>query len=287
MSHHSSSTDRYGIRLASRFQDIFPFNFQGIANAAQALNPDHSPDLKTFARIALFRPIQLFFTELIVFVVATMSAVAFALIYMFTEALPPIYESMGFSSTSSCLPFLAICVGLISRLLTRIQDHRTIVKYEEEIITLEPEHKLLGFMIGAPMLAGGLWWFSWTIPPVADVHWIVSKIALVLIGYALNEFDSVLAGYLADSYPSYAASGFAALSLIRSLMSAAFPLFANQMFEGLGANVASSILAALATLFCIVPPLFIKYGKRIRARSKSARYSLRVYQENGVDKNGY
>lgn len=257
-------------------------------DSLKALNPDHTPDLKTFARIAVFRPIRLFFTEPIVFMVATMSAVAFALIYLFTEALPPIYEMMGFSDTSSSLPFLAICIGLLLGLLTRLHDHRTITKYAEQGIPLEPEHKLVGFSIGAPVLAAGLWWFSWTIPPlVINVHWTVSTVSLILIGYALNEFDAVLAGYLADSYLSYAASGFAALSLVRSSMSAAFPLFATHMYDGLGANVASSILAALATLFCVVPPLFTKYGRQIRARSKFARYSLQVYQENGVDKNGY
>jgi hypothetical protein len=257
-------------------------------DSLKALNPDSTPDFKTFTRVALFRPIELFFTEPIVFMVATMSAVAFALIYLFTEALPPIYESMGFSSTSSCLPFIAICIGLFSGLFTRIHDHRTIVKYEDQGIPLKPEHKLLGFSIGAPVLAAGLWWFAWTIPPmVTNLHWVVSTIALVFIGYALDEFDSVLAGYLADSYLSYAASGFAALSLIRSSLSAAFPLFASQMFDGLGANVAASILAALATLFCVVPPLFTKYGEQIRGRSKFARYSLQVYQENGVDKQGY
>ncbi|KAJ5793030.1 MFS multidrug transporter [Penicillium pulvis] len=259
----------------------------GIATLT-ALNPDHTPDLKTWARLSLFRPIELFFTEPIVCMVATISAVAFALIYMFTEALPPVYQSMGFSETSSSLPFLAIIIGLILGLFTRIQDHRMISKYDKEGLPLEPEHKLLGFCIGAPMFAAGLWWFAWTIPPlVENVHWIVSTASLVLIGYAINEFDAVLAGYLADSYLSFAASGFAALSLVRSLMSGAFPLFATQMFDGLGANVAASVLAALATVFCIVPPLFTRYGKKIRARSKFARYSLQVYEENGVDKNGY
>ncbi|KAJ5541494.1 hypothetical protein N7494_006570 [Penicillium frequentans] len=259
----------------------------GIATLT-ALNPDHTPDLKTWARLSLFRPIELFFTEPIVCMVATISAVAFALIYMFTEALPPVYLSMGLSETSSSLPFLAIIIGLILGLLTRIQDHRMISKYEKEGLPLEPEHKLLGFCIGAPMFAAGLWWFAWTIPPlVENVHWIVSTASLVLIGYSINEFDAVLAGYLADSYLSFAASGFAALSLVRSLMSGAFPLFATQMFDGLGANVAASVLAALATVFCIVPPLFTRYGKKIRARSKFARYSLQIYEENGVDKNGY
>lgn len=254
----------------------------------EALNPDHAPGLRAWASLALSRPIKLFFTEPIVFMVATMSAVAFGLIYMFTEALPPVYQSMGFSETSSSLPFLAIIIGLVLGLLTRIQDYRTILKSEKQGLPLEPENKLLGFSIAAPMLASGLWWFAWTIPPlVTNVHWIVSTSSLVLIGYAVNEFDSVLAGYLADSYLSFAASGFAALSLVRSLMSAAFPLFATQMFDELGANVASSILAGVATVFCIVPPLFSRYGKAIRARSKFACYSLQVYQENGVDRDGY
>lgn len=254
----------------------------------QALNHDRTPDLQTFVRLGLFRPIQLFCTEPIVFMVATMSAVAFALIYLFTEALPPVYIAMGFSETTSCLPFLAICIGLLAGLLTRIQDHRIIARFAVQRVPLEPEHKLLGFSIGAPVLAGGLWWFAWTIPPrVTDVSWVVSTAALVLIGYAVNEFDSVLAGYLADSYQGYAASGFAAVAVLRSSMSAAFPLFATQLFDGLGANVATSILATSATLFCVLPPLFTKHGRRFRARSAFAKYSLQVYQESGVDKNGY
>jgi len=254
----------------------------------KALNPDHTPDLRTFARQAFLRPIHLFFTEPIVFMVSIMSAVAFAMIYLFTEALPLVYESMGFSEESSNLPFIAISIGLLLGLLTRIKDHHMVHEHEKQDLPLEPEDKLLGFSIGAPMLAGGLWWFAWTIPPlVPNVNWFVSTLALVLIGYACNEFDAVLAGYLADSYLSYAGSGFAALSMLRSLMSAAFPLFAEQMFDGLGANVASSILAAVATVFCIAPPILTRFGKNIRARSKFARYSLEVYQENAVDKNGY
>lgn len=254
----------------------------------KALNPDHTPDLRTFARQAFFRPVQLFFTEPIVCMVSIMSAVAFAIIYLFTEALPLVYEAMGFSEESSSLPFIAMFIGLLLGLLTRIKDYHTILKHEAQNITLEPEAKLLGFSIGAPMLAGGLWLFAWTIPPlVPNVNWAVSAIGLVLVGYACNEFDAVLAGYLADSYLTYAASGYAALAMLRSLMSGAFPLFAQQMFDGLGSNVAASIIAAVATVFCIVPPIFTRYGKRIRARSKFARYSLEVYQENGVDTDGY
>jgi len=253
-----------------------------------ALNPDHTTDMRTFARLVLFRPLHLFFTEPIVCLVAVMSAIAFALIYLFTEALPPIYEVLGFSATSATLLFLAIGVGLLLGLFTRVLDNRILEKHYRAGRPTAPEHKLIGSTIGAPVLAGALWCFAWTIPPrVHNVHWMVSTTSLVFIGYSLNEFDTVLAGYLADSYLSYAASGFAAVALLRLTMSAAFPLFASYMFQGLSANVAVSILASLATLFCMVPRLFTQYGERIRAKSKFAKYSLQVYQENGVDRNGF
>jgi uncharacterized membrane protein YuzA (DUF378 family) len=76
-------------------------------------NPDLTPDLRTFARIALFRPCRLFFTEIIVFMVSVMSAVAFGLIYLFAEALPVVYGSFGFSDKQSSLAFIAIGIGLL------------------------------------------------------------------------------------------------------------------------------------------------------------------------------
>ncbi|OCL08821.1 hypothetical protein AOQ84DRAFT_292381, partial [Glonium stellatum] len=259
----------------------------GIDNL-QALNPDHTPDIYTFACMALFRPVNLFFTEPIVFMVSAISAFVSALVYLFTEALPPIYESFGFSTESASLPFLAIGVGLIGGLITRFLDSRTLAKHQREGRPFVPEHKLLGFSIGAPALTGGLWCFAWAVPPrVHNVHWLVSTVSLVFIGYAINEFDTILAGYLADSYLSHAASGFAALAPLHSTMSAAFPLFSAQMFNRPDTNVAVSILAVLATAFCVVPRLFTQYGDRIRARSKFAKYNLQVYRENGVDKNGY
>jgi hypothetical protein len=258
----------------------------GIENL-RSLNPDHTPDLRNFAHVALFRPLYLFFTEPIVSVTSVISAVSSALVYLFTEALSPIYESFGFSTQSASLPFIAIGIGLLASGFTRILETRIITKHQRQGNPITPEHKLLGLCIGAPVLAVGLWWFAWTIPPHSQtIHWIVPTIALAVIGYAVNELDTSLSGYLADSYLTYASSGYAALSLLRSLMSAVFPLFAVQMFKGLEANVAVSVLAAVATVFCVVPPLFTRYGSRIRARSKFAKYSLQVYRDNAVDSDG-
>ncbi|KAL4776471.1 subtilisin-like protein [Aspergillus nidulans var. acristatus] len=211
-----------------------------------------------------------------------------ALVYLFTQCLPPIYKTLGFSERQACLPFIAIGAGLSLGLLTRYLDMHLIERRRRHGTILLPEHKLAGFWIGSGVLASALWVFAWTIPPaVQHLHWIVSVLALVLIGYALNEIDYVLGGYLADSYLSYAASGLAALSLIRALLSGILPLVSSPMFTNLGANVAVSLLAAVATLFCLVPPLFSRFGETIRARSKFAKYSLDMYQEHSVDEDGY
>lgn len=254
----------------------------------EALNPDEAPDIWTFVRTALFRPLRLFFTEPIVFVCATMQGVCVALIYLFTEALPPIYQSMGFSPAPASLPFFAIGLGFVPNIFIRLWDLRITRQHKENGHPPLPENKLTGLFIAAPSLAAGLWWFAWVIPPsVPHVHWFVSCVPLFFVGFALNEFSIVLAGYMADSYLGYAASGFAALAIARSTLSAMFPLFADEMFNALGANVAVSILASVATVFCAAPFLFVYYGRRLREKSRFAKYSLQVYAETTVDQEGY
>jgi hypothetical protein len=247
------------------------------------LNHDHIPDLHTFAKESLFRPVQLFFREPIIFIVSMMIAVAMSLIYIFTQALQPIYESMGFTETKASLIFIAIGLGTILSAFTRLLDGYILNYFRRQGRPIKPEYKLVGLALGGPFLAIGLWWFAWTIPPDVQAPWIVPTISLVLVGYALTEMDTVLYGYISDSYLSYSASATAAVAFVRALLSGAFPLFTTQMFDGLGNNVAMSVLAAVATAFCIVPPVFIIYGERIRRASKFARYSWEIQEELGKD----
>ncbi|KAJ5773952.1 hypothetical protein N7457_008848 [Penicillium paradoxum] len=247
------------------------------------LNHDHIPDFRTFAKEALFRPAQLFFQEPIILVIAIMISVAMSLIYIFTEALQPIYVSMGFSETKASLIFISIGLGTCLSTLMRVLDGYILNYLRSQGRPIKPEHKLLGLGLGGPFLAIGLWWFAWTIPPDVQTPWIVPTISLVLVGYALTEMDTVLYGYISDAYLSYSASATAAVALMRALLSGAFPLFTMQMFTVLGNNIAMSILAAVATAFCIVPPVFIFYGERIRRASKFARYSWEIQEELGKE----
>ena len=247
-------------------------------------NPDDTPDVRTYVNVTLVRPLRLLLTEPIVSAVALMSAVAFSLIYFFGAAAPIVYGAFGLNPQDSSLSFLAVAVGLFLGVPIRFHDERIFRRRQQQRRNLEPEDKLVGFAIAAPALAVGLWWLAWTIPPlVPHVHWIVSMLSLVLLGFATNEFDAVLAGYLADSYTIYAASAFAAMGFLRASLSAVFPLFAHPLFVNLGANVGASILAAIATVFCIFPILFVYRGERLRKASKFARYSFKAYSQNRVD----
>ncbi|KAI9042101.1 MFS multidrug transporter [Aspergillus affinis] len=245
-------------------------------HSLEALNHDHVPDLHTFVRTALFRPVQLLFTEPLVIATALMNGFSFALLYLFTEALQLVYTALDFSETQASLPFLGLAVGFFFSIPCRLIDYRIFASLRRRNLPIKPESKLTGLAVGAPIFAIGLWWFAWTIPSKVTVHWIVPTLSLLLVGFAMNEFDTVLYVYMADSYLSYSASATAAVQFVRALLSGVFPLFTKQMFEGLGYNVAGSVVAALGTVFIVVPVLFIIYGERIRARSPFAKYSLEL-----------
>ena len=231
--------------------------------------------LKSFVQTSLIRPLQLLFTEPIIFFCSVLCAIAFGLIYGLTEGLTVAYTNppfdRTFSQTSSSLSFIAILIGEILNILPRFYDQHLFRKHRKKRRQILPETKITSFAIACPALAVGLWIFAWTVPPiVVSVPWPVSMIGLVCIGFALNDFSYVLFGYVTDSYGEYAASAVAAVSLTRTLTAAVFPLFTYQMFSGLGSNWAVTILAGAATLFAVTPFLFLRYGEKLRTKSKVA-----------------
>ncbi|MCJ1377509.1 hypothetical protein MMC17_000604 [Xylographa soralifera] len=235
-------------------------------------NLDHVPDLRTFLTTALTRPVRLFLTEPIIFSIAMMSSSVFGLIYLFTEAFPVVYASYDISFRQSSLTFIPLAVGPVFGVLIRVYDARTLRNLRDVNKPITPESKIFGFSLAAPALAVSLWIFAWTTPPmVSGVLFIISMIALVPVGFAVTEFEYILAGYLSDCYTHFTASASAPVSFFRSIISAAMPLFVHQMYTGLGVNVASSILATIATVFCAFPLLFINYGSDLRLRSHFAR----------------
>lgn len=230
------------------------------------------PSASEFVQTTLTQPVRLFFTEPVIFWVSIMGATVYGNIYLFSEALTVVYkDGFHFSERPASLVFLSFGVGILPTFLPRIYDFMFANRRHRQGLPMEPEDKMFGFYVAAPILAIGLWWFSFTVPPLIDniTPW-ASIISLVLIGYATVEFDNVLSGYLTDTYMSYAASANAPMSFLRAILSGGFPLFGHQMFRGLGSNNALFILAGISTMFCGVAVWLRLKAKVLRLRSPFA-----------------
>lgn len=89
-------------------------------------------------------------------------------------------------------------------------------------------------------------------------------------GFGLMSIFLQALNYLVDSYLMFAASAIAGNTFLRSLCGAGFPLFARQMFDGMGIQWAATLLGCVAVVLAPIPFLFYYYGAQIRKRSAYA-----------------
>ncbi|KAN0138990.1 Major facilitator superfamily domain containing protein [Lactarius tabidus] len=234
--------------------------------AAAAMRP------RDLAVEVLVRPFALNFQEPIVLVLNIYIGLIYALLYIWFESFPIVFIGIyHWREQMLGLSFLGIFVGTLILIppffayLYFVQEP----KYNEKG-ELKPEERMPIAIFGAFIVPICLLWFGWS--SRANVHWIVPIIGSGLFGIAaLLLFNAVL-NYLADAYPTYAASVLAGNDFIRSMFGAAFPLFAGAMYRNLGVGWASTLLALLSCAFIPIPILLYKYGDRIRMASKRARH---------------
>lgn len=67
---------------------------------------------------------------------------------------------------------------------------------------------------------------------------------------------------------SSAASAIAGNTFLRSITAAGFPLFARQLFTGLGIQWASTLLGCVALLLVPIPIAFWRYGSKLREKGR-------------------
>ena len=225
-------------------------------------------------QMVLIRPFSLSFTEPIVFLLNFYIALIYALLYLWFESFPIVFIGIyRFSLGIQGLAFLGILIGA---LITVPPFFWYVHKYVEPLFNdkgeIRPEVRLKPAIIGAFFIPVCLFWFGWSARP--SIHWIMPIIgsSFFSIG-AFLLFMSVLT-YLGDAYPKYVASVYAGNDLVRSAFGAGFPLFANALYTRLGVGWASTLLGFLSILFIPIPFVLVRYGERIRARSKMARHDI-------------
>ncbi|KAH7494105.1 Efflux pump [Fusarium oxysporum f. sp. matthiolae] len=232
------------------------------------------PILETL-KLSVLRPFQLLFLEPMCLCLDLYSAILLGILYLFFGAFPLIFRTNHCMSLwQTGMTFLGILVGFVIATATTPFWARLRLRWlaEQEKETgkaiSEPEYRLPPCILGAILIPIGLFWFAWT--TYSSIHWIVPIIGSGVFGCGMMLVFTGIFTFLVDAYPQYAASAMAANSFARCSFAAAFPLFGIQMYETLGYQWASSLLAFLTVAMAPFPYLFFRYGKKLRAKSKFA-----------------
>ena len=191
--------------------------------------------VKFLLKVTLLRPVNMIFTEPIVFFMGLYVAFNFSVLFGFFAAFPIVFEGVyHFNTGFSGITFLGIgfgcCVGFVTTFIVdRIWYRKEYKKSHGEGRggVVAPEHRLYTAMIGSFGLPIGLFWFAWTAR--ADVHWISPILASVVFAWGNLCVFTAAALYLVDVYgPLTGASALAANGLMRYMSGAATPLFTVQ-----------------------------------------------------------
>ena len=251
----------------------------GLDTSSQRTSPGRA--FRYFATTLIQRPLHMLFTEPIVMLISLYNGFLYAMLYTFVIAVPWIFrEYYGFDKTGEALSFLGLIVGTLAASipLVFIDTRYYRVKLgawkrahppdeDGSQPPLPSEHRLIGAMVGSLLLPVAMFVAAWTAE--YRVHWIVPVVfqGVTMFSSLLIYASATL--FMLDSYgPLYAASASGAAMLSRYTLSAAFPLFALQMYKALGVGWASSILGFATVAMAPIPWCFWVYGDKIRARSR-------------------
>ncbi|KAF1995014.1 MFS general substrate transporter [Amniculicola lignicola CBS 123094] len=195
-------------------------------------------------------------------------ALLYAIFYSFFEAFPLVFAAMhGFSTGASGLAFLTIPLGLAFAIPVQLIHYKyylfpSLVKNGPPV----PEFWLRTSLVVSFLAPIGLFIFAWTAS--SDIHWIVPLIGVVLFQAAAYQLMNAQFAYIANIYPKYAASLFAANAAARSWLAGGAILFARPMFIQLGVGGGVSVLGGVMALCSGLLWTLYYTGAVLRKRSR-------------------
>lgn len=222
----------------------------------------------------LVLPLKFVVTEPLLDLVCAFVALIYAYLYAFFFAYPYIFSTLyGFKDDKIGLMFIPIligaCLAVTTTYLLEIQYGKMVKKRRPE-----PEDRLWGAMVGSPFPCIALFILGAT--SYKHIIWVGPASSGIAFGYGMVLIYYSLNNYIIDTYAKYAASALATKVFLRSAGGAAFPLFITQMYEGLGLQWASWLLAFVALAMVLIPFSFYKFGKTVRAKLCKEDYSAQL-----------
>jgi MFS family permease len=221
-------------------------------------------------RRSLYRPFLMLILDPMCLNLCLLSSLILGILYLFFGAFHLVFTNVyGFNLYQVGLSFIGMLVGMLFAIASDPFWQRNYLRLvRKNSNQSEPEYRLPPSIGGSILTIIGLFLFAWTIYP--SVHWIVPIIGSAFFGAGTVLVFSGVFTFLVEAFPLYAASGLAANSFARSSFAAAFPLFGLQLYNKLGFQWASSLLAFLMLAMAPFPYIFFLYGRRLRQKSRFA-----------------
>jgi MFS family permease len=224
----------------------------------------------------LIRPLKFIVTEPVLDLICGFVALIYSLLYAFFFAYPVIFNKLyGYKDNIIGLLYIPILIGAALALTTTPileKQYAKLCKRRKP----EPEDRLVGAMIGAPFPCIALFILGAT--SYQHIIWVGPASSGIAFGYGMVLIYYSLNNYIIDTYAKYAASALATKVFLRSTGGAAFPLFTTQMYDRLGLQWASWLLAFISLGMVAIPFTFYKYGKGLRAKLCKEDYTLSAHE---------
>ena len=224
----------------------------------------HRLTLRDILRTSLFRPLTMIMTEPVLDLMCMYIVLIYSMLYAFFFAYPVIFGKLyNFNDGEIGLMFIPILIGAgFSLLATPVVEKQFKNVCHKRGPT--PEDRLVGALIGAPFIPISFFLLGAT--SFKHVIWVGPASSGIAFGFGMVMCYYSVNNYIIDSYHKYAASALAAKVFLRSGGGAAFPLFTTQMYENLGLQWASWLLAFIALGMVLIPYVFYLFGGKLRAR---------------------
>jgi hypothetical protein len=212
------------------------------------------------------RPWTLLFTHPMVFGLGSYMAIIYGCLYILIVSFPKVWgEVYGFESGTVGLMYVSFLIGyILGTLVTQKVANTIYMKLVAKNNGVhKPEFRLPLLLESGVTCATGLFWFGWGAEK--KMHYIFTNFGAGIFAFGVVAMFFTIQNYLVQMNPRFAASAIAAASIFRSALGFAFPLFATNIFEGIGYGWGLSVFGFVAIATGIPFPLFvIFYGERLR-----------------------
>lgn len=226
----------------------------------------------------LKRPFILLFTQPIIQALALYMMYIFGLQYLSISTFQALFEqTYRQDAKSASMNYLSIALGFIvgCQVAAPLNDKIYKILKERNAGFGQPEYRTYIMVPASIIMPIGLLIYGWSAEYALNP--IIPNIGIFFYCFALIVSYQSVQAYAMDCYPVYAASAIGALSVMRMIGGAAFPIIGPIMYNDMGYGWASTLLAGVALVMGGCSPWIFKWkGPTWRANSTYAAGDVKV-----------